>query len=83
VAAAVAVEQVLAPTQVHGVLQDLEEVMSLLSWHDSAPAASPWHVTGMYSETINDYGDMGGGENRLKELTVTWQVQNTCHSVTY
>lgn len=65
-AAAVAVEQVLAPTQVHGVLQDLEEVMSLLSWHDFAPAASPWHVTGTYSESVNDYGDcvcwgLGGG----------------------
>jgi hypothetical protein len=64
VAAAVAVEQVLAPTQVRGVLQDLEVVMSLLSWHDFAPAASPWHVTGTYSESVNDYGDcvcVGGG----------------------
>jgi len=56
-AAAVAAEQVLAPTQVRDVLQDLEEVMSLLSWHDFAPAASPWHVTGTYSESVNDYGD--------------------------
>jgi hypothetical protein len=57
VAAAVAVEQVLAPTQVCGVLQDLEEVMSLLSWHDYAPAASLWYVTATYSKSVNDYGD--------------------------
>jgi hypothetical protein len=67
VAAAVVVEQVLAPTQVRGVLLDLEEVMSLLSWHDFAPAASPWCVTGTYSKTVNDYGDVGWGENRIKE----------------
>lgn len=68
-AAAVAVEQVLAPTQACGVLQDLEEVMSLLSWHDFAPAASPWHVTGTYSES--DYGDHvcnGGGVKRLNRI---------------
>jgi len=64
VAAAVAVDQVLAPTQVRGVLQDLEEVMSLLSWHDFAPAASPWYVTGTYSESVNYYGEclLGGFE---------------------
>jgi hypothetical protein len=70
VAAAVAVEQVLVPTQVHGVLQDLEEVMSLLAWHDFAPAVSPWHVTGTYNETINDYGDcvcLEGGEEEETE----------------
>lgn len=56
-AAAAAVDLVLAPTQVRGVLQDLEEVMSLLSWHDFALAALPWYVTVTYNESVNDYGE--------------------------
>lgn len=46
---AVAVALVLAPAQVCDVHQDLEEVKSLLSWHDFALAASTWHATATYS----------------------------------
>jgi hypothetical protein len=49
------------------VLQDLEEVMFLLSWHDFAPAASPWHVTGTYRDTADNYGDVAGRETRVRE----------------